>query len=165
MEEILLREFVVCGPFPPGTITKNGFDPLLAEWLDPSKPLSEGVDIAGRRCFRAGTDASGVLNFASIFGESFKPFWRLEHGMAYAYAEAEGGSYVLLAGSEDGLAVYVNGRRTLLQPVARRFAPDFYAVPLHLGSGRARLLFKVSRLGGVSSRGSKSPSMFTPPEP
>lgn len=151
MEEIPLREFVVCGPFLHGTLTRDGFDPLLTEWLDPSEPLSEGVEVAGRRCFRAGTDASGVLDFASIFGESFKPFWKLEHGLAYAYAEVEveSGPYVLLAGSEDGLAVYVNGRRALLQPVARRFAPDFYAVPLHLESGRARLLFKVSRFAGA----------------
>ena len=149
MEEVQLREFVVCGPFPHGSLARDGFDPLLVEWLDPSQLLSEGAEVAGRRCFRAAAGAGGVLDFAALFGEGFKPFWRLEHGLAYAYAEAEveEGRYVLLAGSEDGLAVYVNGRCALLQPIARRFAPDFYAVPLRL-SGRARLLFKVSRLAG-----------------
>jgi hypothetical protein len=149
VEKVQLREFVVCGPFSHGSLARDGFDPLLVEWLDPSQPLSEGVEVTGRRCFRAAAGAGGVLDFAALFGEGFKPFWRLKHGLAYAYAEAEveEGRYVLLAGSEDGLAVYVNGRCALLQPIAQRFAPDFYAVPLRL-SGRARLLFKVSRLAG-----------------
>ncbi len=150
MEERPIGEYVVCGPFPHGSLLEEGFDPLFVDWIGEPARLEEGLEVAGRRCVRVRAGERGLVDFERVFGEGFKPFWRLEHGLAYAYAEldVEGGSYVLLAGSEDGLAVYANGRRVLMQPVARRFREDFYAVPLRLAEGRLQLLFKVSRLAG-----------------
>lgn len=150
MEEVLLRDYVVCGPFPHGALLGGGSDPLFVEWLRGDEALRDGGEAGGRKCVRVAADERGLLDFTKVFGEDFKPFWRLDHGLAYAYSEVEveGGTYVLLTGSEDGMVIYVDGIRVFTQPVARRFVEDFYAIPLHLEGGSTRFLFKVSRYAG-----------------
>ena len=153
--DILINRYIVCGPFPRATYIQDGYESFFIDYArdrggEASLKISSGDEISGRKCVEVNTDPSGVLDLVKIFGEEFREFWRLSNGVAYAYAEveAEEGDYVLLIGSEDYVAVYVNGEKVFESLVARRFSEDFYAVPIKLVSGVNRFLFKIGRLAG-----------------
>lgn len=54
-------------------------------------------------------------------------------------------------GSDDGIAVWLNGERVLDNPTARSAAPDQDLVDLSLAAGANRLLVKVADFGGQSA--------------
>ncbi|MGC9010196.1 MAG: prolyl oligopeptidase family serine peptidase [Sulfolobales archaeon] len=154
-EEIVLKKYIVCGPFPYASLISDGYESFFIDYLseiggEERAVLRPGMRIRDASCFEVSADESGVVDFVKIFGEEFRDFWRLNYGVAYAYTEIEAdeGNYILLIGSEDYVSVFTDEGNIFTSYVARSFRPDFYAVSLRLKRGVNRILFKSGRLAG-----------------
>ena len=85
-----------------------------------------------------------VVDLAKLLGEN-------PSSVAYAYCEIESPearSTALLVGSNDGVKIYLNGRRVHLHRQGRGLTIDEDHVPVQLQAGVNRLLLKVDQLGG-----------------
>jgi len=152
--EIILRKYIVCGPFPHSTLIRDGIESFFQDHLasvggEGFAKLYNGLRIGSVQCIEVEADQNGEVDLAKLYGEEFKEFWKLNYGVAYAYTELEGfvGDYVLLLGAEDYVMVFHNGRRIYTRFVARRYSRQFDVVPIKL-VGRDILLFKIGRLAG-----------------
>lgn len=89
-------------------------------------------------------DRRGCVDLGRCFGE-------LERVNAYARCEitsAEACPAVLVCGSDDGLALWLNGVEVHRDEQARPFRPEDDEVPVRLRPGVNRLLVKCSNLSG-----------------
>ncbi|MFH0945191.1 MAG: hypothetical protein V2A76_08345, partial [Planctomycetota bacterium] len=77
-------------------------------------------------------------------------FQNVERATAYAYCEfeVEEGSGLLKVGSDDGVAVWLNGRQVHRNLVDRGLTIDQDGVPVTFRAGPNELLVKVSQSGG-----------------
>src|SRR5690606_10509666 len=106
-------------------------------------PLSvKGQPVA----FKAGkADMKGVVNLNRLVGIH-------EQAVVYAYAEVDSihaRDTVLKVGSDDGVAIWLNGQRVHLNDVARGHNAGDDEVKVHLKEGTNRLLVKVhNQVGG-----------------
>jgi glucose/arabinose dehydrogenase len=78
-------------------------------------------------------------------------FKQHEQCICYLYRQIDApaaGSLPVSLGSDDGIAVWLNGKRVLFDEVARSAAPDQELVTLKLQAGRNDLLLKISNDGG-----------------
>jgi putative heme-binding domain-containing protein len=75
------------------------------------------------------------------------------NGLAAAYAwleidSAEPATAKLLCGSDDQIALWLNGRKVHDQSSTRGFEPEKDEVPLQLAAGKNQLLVKIGNIGG-----------------
>ncbi|HEX8294788.1 MAG TPA: PVC-type heme-binding CxxCH protein [Chthoniobacteraceae bacterium] len=116
-----------------------------------------------------GNAEDGRVDLATVFDNK---------GMVCAYAyltvdATEESDARLLAGSDDQLAVWVNGKKVHDSPAKREFAADKDEVPIHFVKGRNHVLLKIgnvednwefaARIPGFE-RGRFTPSKEPPPE-
>lgn len=155
-EEYIVKQYVICGPFPYKTLIRDSTESFFIDYLlelggEGNAKLSAGMTVGNAICVKAEADERGFVDLVKFYGEAFKEFWRLEDGVAYAYTELnieEEGSYVFLLGAEDYISVFVNGKRVFTSHVARRYEDSFYAIPVKLIKGVNRVLLKIGRLAG-----------------
>lgn len=137
-----ITQWLVNGPHYPG----NG---LLSLWWDAFQGEAylsphEGLVSRSRAWQSAATDRSGTLDFLRCFGSS-----RFTIGYAHAYVHSPVEQQaLLLAGSDDGLRVYVNGRSVLCNGANRVMQTDADRAVISLKAGINRLLFKTTHWTG-----------------
>jgi putative heme-binding domain-containing protein len=133
----------VAGPFPDGT---KG---LVARHRPESGPLDPAA------IFKAGdrnigwkeqkpTAGNSLFNFREAFGEC-------DHSSFYAFTRIESGSaqqLLLLAGSDDGIKVWLNGKLLLRSDVVRAALPFQDSLMLDLQPGSNDLLIRVQNVSG-----------------
>ncbi|RLE94858.1 MAG: hypothetical protein DRN04_02085 [Thermoprotei archaeon] len=159
-DELSLRKWLICGPFPRSTLLRDGLESFEVDYLHEhggeesikpypglkhSSPLGEAV----WREWSA--DENGYVDFIKAYGETFVDYWQLKNGVAYAYTELHVDrdcTAVFLFGSEDYAKVWVNGKLVHVVKVARKHnvGQDFF--PVKLTKGVNRVLVKVFRLAG-----------------
>jgi esterase/lipase len=152
----IVRDWVICGPFPHGVLLSDGFESFYIDYLESlggeSKAvLRPGLKIGEAQCVEYRADERGFVDLVKVYGEVFERFWRLRYGVAYAYTELEveeSGTYVFLVGSEDYVTIYVNGEHVFTSHIAKRYLDSYYAVPVELVKGGNRVLLKIGRLAG-----------------
>jgi WD40 repeat protein len=143
----VLSEFWVAGPYPEDL--KASFPPEAQ--LDPSRPIpapaAPNPDLPVLPRWRSEvTDASGYLDLAACFDGT-------EHisayALAYVYSKTEQ-EVVLLAGSDDGMRLWLNGQpKPYENPALRVAAPDQDRIPAKLRRGWNTVLVKVvNDIGG-----------------
>jgi hypothetical protein len=140
-----VRDWLLLGPFPfAADEGRLAFDPLHGE----GKPIPGEGRFAGGEPWRTCSAPQNVLDFLSP--EARCAFF--ERGVVYAhlYVRAAAERKLTLAvGSDDGLAVWVNGTRVHFNDVYRGTTPDQDRIPVTLAAGWNRILFKVSQgVGG-----------------
>lgn len=159
-EPIPLRDWLVCGPFPFRRQLAQFFKDYLKEHggerdIRPRAGMghtSEGLGTVVWKGHEAKGD--GLVDFVALYGDVVgkRPlYWRFRHGIAYAYTEIlspRPQKVLLLIGSEDWCAVWLNGRLIHESFVYRHLVPDRDIVPVRLQRGRNRLLIKVARIAG-----------------
>lgn len=140
-----LSDWLVAGPFP-NDGTGLGKDFIGEAVAVPAENQAAGDKAAaadGKQAAWRHVTGADELDFTALFD-------RKENAVAYAHVYVHSGTdqdAALWAGSDDGLAVWVNGRRVWNNPVARGVTPDEDRVPIHLKAGWNRLLLKVDQGG------------------
>jgi len=140
-------DWMLIGPFP--NSNGAGFDTAYP----PEKELDFGKQYdgkGGKVAWRKMDFKDGAINNLAVFG---KPELNND---AVAYVarviEATGATELPLSlGSDDGLAVFVNGERVLADNAQRACAPDQNRVTIRLKPGRNTLLLKVTQWAGEFS--------------
>lgn len=137
-----LTDWWLSGPWPAATDADwdaHPFGPAGAQ-LPPPAP---GAGAPPWREFCT-DDVDGVVNLVPCF----EPH---DNVVAYACAvleRSQGGYAVLRVGSDDGVAIWLNGERVHSRRVFRGLAVDEDSVPVQLRAGRNLLLLKISQGGG-----------------
>ncbi len=139
-----LHEWLLCGPFP--FAQQDGrlaFDPIRGE----AAAIPAEGRLAGGERWRT-CRAGEVLDFLAVEAACAIH----ENGVVYAHvfvrARAER-KLTLAVGSDDGVAIWVNGARVAFNDVYRGVTKDQDKVPVTLVAGWNRVLFKVSQgVGG-----------------
>lgn len=155
-----LTDWLVCGPFP----FERGHQQFLTDYLtehggevniQPREGMAHNVKGLGKVTWQRHHAPDGILDFVSLIakqvGEERPKFWQLRFGLAYAYTEIISDRpqrALLLLGSEDWLAVWLNGELVHENFVSRHCVPDKDAVLVNLRKGTNRLLVKVARIAG-----------------
>ncbi len=138
------------------------FDAPLSAGLGRVFPPEEKVDLQAtydgkggkkigwrvfRRNIRAGEDLTSefFVDFDDVFGERVND--AVVYGFTYLDAATETDA-VLALGSDDGVAVWLNGKEVHRNDVGRAYASRSDLVPVHLKEGRNTLLLKISQGGG-----------------
>jgi hypothetical protein len=129
------------------------FDNTGNTGLDTPYPPEKEIDLKktypGKGGVRAGWKEFprfriGELNDLKLFAQS-------DDSCVYLYHEIdapEAAKLPVSLGSDDGLAVWLNGRRLLADNTVRAAAPDQNRAVLPLQKGKNRLLVKVCNVGG-----------------
>lgn len=138
------------------------FDAPFNEALDRVFPPEEKIDLRGRykgkgdlsiewkqvmRRIRPGDDLTDefFMNFTDVFGG------RVYEAVVYAYTlldSPEEMDATLAIGSDDGVAVWLNGEKVHHRSVGRPYASKQDRVPVRLKKGENALLIKVNQGGG-----------------
>jgi alpha-mannosidase len=137
-----LRDWLVLGPFS-GDTARNMWTPFIRE--ETTRPSSAPTKA---QRWRRMTSRDAVIDFmrdAPFFGQ---------HAECCAYAHVyvevpEAQEVALLLGSDDGIAVWVNGTRVFLYEAMRGCVPDENVVSVELAAGWNSLLVKVTQYGGA----------------
>lgn len=90
-------------------------------------------------------DAFGMVSLGTSLGDE-----TASNCYAYAYAEIEvpeRTQATLLMGSDDGIAVWLNGYKTFENKIDRGYAPDSDQKPIRLEAGKNRILVRISQGG------------------
>lgn len=138
-----INEWMLVGPFP--WKQEDGFtvNHVGAPDVDLSAKYGPEGDQKAWARHTAG-DASGMLNLAGIFG-------MLESVKVYGFAEIsvpEEVQAVFRVGSDDGIALWVNGERIHSNNVDRGMALDQDAAGAVLHAGKNQILVQVTQGGG-----------------
>jgi hypothetical protein len=139
----LLRWHVI-GPFP-NAGGSGGFDTVYAP--ETSVDLGAKVEADGKMLAWQAVDSADIEGKVNLF-PLFDPNINV---LAYAYTEVEVPSAVnavLKTGSDDGIAVWVNGEKVLGKNVPRGLRVDEDVVDVKLKAGRNTVLLKVIQGGG-----------------
>ena len=155
-----ISDWLVCGPFP----FERGLQQFLTDYLveydgeaniRPREGMTHDVKGLGKVTWKRHHAPNGVLDFVTLMakqvGEERPKFWQLRYGLAYAYTEITSDRAqpaLLLLGSEDWLAVWLNGELIHENFVYRHCVPDKDALLVNLLKGVNRLLVKVARIAG-----------------
>ncbi len=153
-------DWLICGPFPFERSLQQFLTDYLTEHggeanIQPREGMAHNVKGLGKVTWRRHHAPDGILDFVSLMakqvGEERPKFWQLRYGLAYAYTEIISDRpqrALLLLGSEDWLAVWLNGELVHENFVSRHCVPDRDAVLVNLRKGTNRLLVKVARIAG-----------------
>lgn len=142
--EVFLREWAVLGPFPIDETPKSG--PVPASWSEDPFEVARVADLVspvlGKSWARlAASDGKPVIDLASQLSPN-------ENAAVYA------GTYVfadracernLLTGSDDGIAVWLNGARLFAKHELRACKVDTDTIPVKLNRGANQLLAKITQ--------------------
>lgn len=124
----------------------------------------EGMVSRSRTWQPAGAFQAGMLDFEQWLGES-----RLTVGYAHSYIHSPVDQQaLLLAGSDDGLRIYLNGKSVFSTNSTRVFVPDQDRVSVNLRVGINRLMLKSTKWSGewrVSARLESAHKVSFPPPP
>jgi len=146
-ESGIIGQWKLLGPFenvwgavhPPekDTLTAGGTPDFTTKYVN-----AEGHEVGWRETNSETQD--GKVNL----GQFFK-----NEGMvcAYAYAAIEANEESeakILCGSDDQIAIWINGKKVHDQGASRRLNPENDDVPIHLKKGRNSLLVKIGNLNG-----------------
>ncbi len=143
----------VLGPFP-NPNPKNLDIPFIKETsvtLDPQKPIvtRTGEKMTWREMTPQVQNADAFEDFSLDF---FKLFPQMhENAVAYALTilQSDRNTAALLAlGSDDAVAVWVNGKLVHKNPTLRAYREMEYKVPIRFKKGRNLILAKVTQAGG-----------------
>jgi hypothetical protein len=143
----------VIGPF------EAPFDSGLATVLPPEEPAfdsrarfegKDGAEVAWQRAVREvrpGDDLSGefFVHLHDFFGRRITN--AVAYGFAYLHAPADMDASLAI-GSDDGVAVWLNGVEVHRQKIGRAYGPKQDRVPVKLKAGVNTLLLKVNQGGG-----------------
>lgn len=155
-----ITDWLVCGPFPFGRGLTQFFTDHLTEHggeanIQPTEGMEHTVKELGKVVWKHHRAPNGVLDFVELMakhiGEERPRYWLLRYGLVYAYTEIFSDKpqrALLLLGSEDWLAVWLNGKLIHENFVYRHCVPDKDAVLVKLNKGTNRLLVKVARVAG-----------------
>jgi len=143
-----LTTWYVCGPLPRGAAHPIGDHPFGAG--GPSLPEGEPAELsagAGLPLWRRveSEDLDGALDLRALLDphDNVSAF-----ALCEVRAEAAGLDALLKLGSDDGVAVWLNGERIHLNDVSRGLSVDQDEVALRLREGSNVLLLQVSQGGG-----------------
>ena len=147
------------------------FDNTGGKGFDTAYPPERHVDLdeqyVGKNnkqvVWRKGKFTDGNVNSLTLFGDEGN-----QNAVAYVYRELDvGGAAEVPAsfGSDDGLAVFLNGRRVVAQNTSRGCSPDQAKLTLQLGPGPNHLLLKICQGSGDFAFyfSAKAPKTVTPP--
>lgn len=157
-----LANWLVNGPHYPGSGGPSvWWDALGGEaYLSPH----DGMVSRSRAWRSASADQAGILDFGRCFGES-----RLTVGYAHSYIHSPVDQQaLLLAGSDDSLRVYLNGKSVFSKNANRVLEPDQDRVSVNLRAGINRLLLKSTKWSGdwrVCARLESAQKVSFPPPP
>jgi hypothetical protein len=142
-----ITNWYITGPWP--SPNKAGFDVTF--------PPEGGVDLASTYAIKAGdrpteirwkpfrgAEADGSIDFDLALGHQ-------EQIAVFAYAEVtveQAMDVRLKVGSDDGVVVYLNGKRIHANNASRGMRVDEDVIETKLNGGRNTLLFKVLQGGG-----------------
>ena len=155
-----ITDWLVCGPFPFERELPQFFADHLTEHggeakIQPKEGMAHNVKGLGKVTWQRHRAPEGILDFVTLMakqvGEERPKFWQLRYGLAYAYTEIQSDRpqrALLLLGSEDWLAVWLNGELVHESFVYRHLVPNKDAVLVNLRKGKNRLLVKVARIAG-----------------
>lgn len=154
-----ITNWLVCGPFPFRRELQEFFVDHLTQHggetkIVPKEDMSHSIRDLGEVQWQRHTTSDGFIDFAGLFakGEEARPrYWKIRYGLAYANAEIKSQKpqrALLLIGSEDWCAVWLNGELVHEGFVYRHCVPDKDAVLVNLRKGTNRLLIKVARIAG-----------------
>ena len=138
--ESFVAAWDLLGPFPAPTY----YEALEKPWID-EKQAGE-IPVGGWRPYRCSAEVP-VVDFAAAFAAAFagQP---CENAAAYARATLHAGAPArvwLRYGSDDGIAVWLDGKEVAREAVARGADLDQGAVEVELRPGPNPLLVKVSQ--------------------
>ena len=138
-----LRAWHIVGPFP--WKMADGFSAEGINAREPAleTPLTLSETSAAWKAVRT-EDAMGIVNLMSELGPH-------EQARAYAFTTVEvpeAMDAVLYLGSDDGIAVWVNGEQVFENNVDRGLALDQDRAPVRLQAGRNAVLVQISQGGG-----------------
>ncbi len=135
----LVNQFLVLGEF---SYVKNQVQPLMLDLLDGEADITpnEGQKTAGKNWFKVESRPTGILNFKSDkikFGNNVIAY-------AHVYLKVrQSNKYKFLVGSDDGIAVWVNGVLLFENSVNRGVEYDQDQFSVSLAEGWNRILCKV----------------------
>ena len=137
---IVLGPWRYIGPFP------NGGKGFTAEY-----PPEKGIDTKGlypgkadKVTWKEGKFTDGQVNSLALFGNN-------DDAVCYVHREITCSRAMKLPislGSDDGLVVFLNGKKLLAENTSRAAAPDQHKLTLDLKEGRNDLLLKVIQGNG-----------------
>ncbi|MDB5302665.1 MAG: putative rane-bound dehydrogenase, partial [Phycisphaerales bacterium] len=131
----------IIGPFPEGTP-----DPVDAQKLASTARLPQGIKAAGGKELQWKQPRTTREGFVDLYAE-FDPH---EHVYAYAVAEVESAErdVELVMGSDDGLALWVNGQEVYKDLNNHGWTPDEFHAKAHLKAGKNIFVAKITQDGG-----------------
>ncbi|NOZ24181.1 MAG: hypothetical protein GXP25_24155 [Planctomycetes bacterium] len=139
-----IKEWLVSDVFPNDDqstrLKRDYLNGEAAALPDPSSKL-------GAKVWRAYSSPDGCMDFTD---ERFKLSRKTNiaiYAHTYVYSPIEQGA-LLIMGSDDGCAAWLNGHRVHFNDIYRGFVADKDEAPVHLLAGWNRLLVKVSQGGG-----------------
>ncbi len=138
----LAQTWYVIGPF--AFVGDHGLDAVFAPEQGVDLSATIRLDGSEWRWQKHDVHGSEAIDLVRLFG-------RQEHVVAYAHAEFvanRSGEIILRAGSDDGIAVWINGREVHRHHVHRRLSPgdDTFVAPVR--RGKNTILVKVENGSG-----------------
>lgn len=142
-----IKEWLVLGPFFPDNLETDFLDPAGGEEnVNPKEGdtilTADGEEMTWTR-YRSKSDSVDLL---SALGNYY------ENATAYAFCILQSetaGEFQISLGSDDGVAVFLNGKRVHYNDIVRGlvFHEDWFVVPLL--AGKSRCLVKISSYAGL----------------
>ena len=108
---------------------------LKIGWKKAEREIAPGVDLT----------ADFAINFHEFFGQEYGD--AVAYGLTYLHAPADM-DVVLALGSDDGVAVWLNGQEVHRNLVNRPYVARQDRVPIHQKTGTHTLLMKINQGGG-----------------
>ena len=140
LPSLVLGPWRYIGPFPNGG---KGF----ATTYPPEKGIDYKAQYPGKGgpvAWKEGKFVDGQVNNLALFGDNNDAVCYVHREITCAHAM----KLPLSLGSDDGLVVFLNGKKLLALDVARPCAPDQHRLTLDLQPGRNDLLLKITQGGG-----------------
>jgi len=137
--------YLVLGPFPkadPGNIDT----PLPPEENLNLEGTFQGAEGRAMKWQQGEADEDGRLDLNAILGAEV-PRMAVAYALTYVYSPEDRGATLLL-GSDDQVAVWIDGQEIHRHNVARGAIPDQDVVPFHLKAGWNEILCKIGQNGG-----------------
>ncbi len=135
-----VRRYMVLGPFPK-TDANTTFPSVSPEKSLNLNETYKGVENKDIRWREAETNTNGMLNLRANIGMNMGV---VGYAVTYVYAP-KAMDTVLLLGSDETVAVWLNGTEIHRKRVYRRITPDADTIPCQLKSGRNEVLCRIEQ--------------------
>ena len=137
-----IRDWLVCGPFFPNSLDRdflieNGGEANARPKAGDACGASDGRELT----WQAVHVESALINLQEVLGAH-------EGTVAYAYCQVEMEEEIVAhisLGSDDGAAVYLNGKKVYHRKIDRSLVLDDDQIPVHFQSGTNHILVKISQ--------------------